>query len=254
MNKHAVRRAFDRAAASYDAAANLQRRVCELLLAELAEPAAARILDAGCGTGYALGRLASRWPESNIVAADFAPAMVAAAGGGNSRGVCADIEALPFVDAAFDLYWSSLSFQWCDAARAVAEAARVLAPGGRLAVSSLAAGTLAELDAAFAGTDRHRHVLHFPPAEALATACTVAGLTTVRLERHTLRFHHDDLASLLRELKALGANQVGGERRPGLMGRAAWQTVEQRYEARREAAGLPATFEVILCTASKPIS
>jgi malonyl-CoA O-methyltransferase len=250
MSKHAVRRAFDRAAASYDAAANLQRQVCKLLLAELAEPAPDCILDAGCGTGYALGLLADRWPAARLVATDFAPAMVATAGG----GVCADIEALPFATGSFDLYWSSLSFQWCDAGRAVAEAARVLAPGGRLAVSSLAPGTLIELQDAFAGTDGHRHVLEFPPADALGLAAGAAGLADVRLTRHRLCFHHPRLASLLRELKALGANQVGTRRRPGLMGRQAWQAVEHRYEARRTAAGLPATFEVILCTASKPVS
>jgi malonyl-CoA O-methyltransferase len=250
MSKHAVRRAFDRAAATYDSAATLQRRVCELLLAELPDTPPAVILDAGCGTGYALGLVATRWPTSTIVAIDFAPAMVTIAGG----GVCADIEALPFADASFDLYWSSLSFQWCDAGRSVGEAARVLAPGGRLAVSSLAPGTLAELGMAFVGTDSHRHVLDFPPAETLAAACADAGLTAVRLERRTLRFHHDALATLLRELKALGANQVGAGRRPGLMGRQTWQTMQNRYEAQREPAGLPATFEVVLCVAEKPIS
>ena len=250
MNKHDVRRSFDRAAASYDAAANLQRHVCRLLLDQQSDPAPMRILDAGCGTGYALTLLADRWPGADIIAADFAPAMVTTAGG----GICADIEALPFADACFNLYWSSLSFQWCDAGRAMAEAARVLAPGGRLAVSSLAPGTLAELDTAFAGTDRHRHVLEFQTADALAKACSATALVDVRVARHSLRFHHGTLAALLRELKALGANQVGMQRRTGLMGRQTWQTIEQRYESLREAAGLPATFEVILCTASKPIS
>jgi malonyl-CoA O-methyltransferase len=250
MNSAAVRLSFDRAAATYDAAATLQRSVCTLLLAELADTAPATILDAGCGTGYALGLLAGRWPRAGIVAADFAPAMVATAGG----GICADIEALPFADASFDLYWSSLSFQWCDARRAVCEAARVLAPGGRLAVSSLAPGTLTELQHAFSGTDRHRHVLDFAPAETLGAACAQAGLIDVRLRRQRVCLHYVDLASLLRELKSLGANQVGDGRRPGLMGRKTWQSVQARYEARREPAGLPATYEVILCTASKPSS
>jgi malonyl-CoA O-methyltransferase len=250
MSKHAVRRAFDRAATSYDAAAKLQRQVCQLLLDQLAPQSPARILDAGCGTGYAINLLADRWPDSNIVATDFAPAMVATAGG----GICADIESLPFADAAFDLYWSSLSFQWCDTDRAVAEAARVLAPGGRLAVSSLAPGTLAELDASFFGTDLHRHVLIFHPPKALDSACRNADLAEIRLERRTLCLYHPNVTSLLRELKALGANQVVAGRRPGLMGRRAWQAVEERYETRRETSGLPATFEIILCTAVKPIS
>ena len=248
MNRRAIRRSFDRAAASYDSAATLQRRVCELLLAELPEATPRTILDAGCGTGYALGLLRARQPDASIIAMDFAPAMVAAAGG----GVCADIEALPFPPSRFDLYWSSLSFQWCNAHRAISEAARVLAPGGILAVSSLGPGTLAELSDAFAGIDGHRHVLDFPPVDSLPAACAATGLTNVRMVRRPVRLHHATLADLLGELRALGANQVGAARRPGLMGRRAWQTVEQRYEARREAAGLPATFEVILCLASKP--
>jgi malonyl-CoA O-methyltransferase len=254
MAEQPVRASFDRAAETYDTAATLQRQVCRLLLAGLAEDGdvvATRVLDAGCGTGYAIGLLSDRWPEADIVAADFAPAMIAAAGG---TGVCADIEALPFADDAFDLYWSSLTFQWCDPFRAAHEAARVLVPGGRFAGSSLAPGTLRELDTAFAGIDDHRHVLEFAPAEALAEACAAAGLADVRLERRPLRLHHPDLATMLRGLKALGAHQVArgsARRRPGLMGRRAWQAIEARYEAHRDDAGLPATYEVILCLANK---
>lgn len=249
MASRIVRRSFDRAAETYDTAATLQRRVCRLLFDAIADAAPRRILDAGCGTGHALGLLAERWPDAEIVPADFAPAMLEAAGG---AGVCADIEALPFAPAAFDLYWSSLTFQWCDAERAAREAARVLAPGGRFAASSLAPGTLTELEAAFAGIDAHRHVLEFAPAEALADACAAAGLTAIRVERRPLRLHYPDLRALLHGLKALGANQVGrGGRRPGLMGKRAWAEVVARYEALRGPAGLPATYEVILCTASR---
>jgi malonyl-CoA O-methyltransferase len=245
-----VRHSFDRAAASYDAAARLQRQVCALLLDALPEPPPARLLDAGCGTGHALGLLAARYPQAQRLALDFAPAMLAAAGG----GLCADVEALPLAAGSIDLYWSSLTLQWCDLGRAVGEAARVLAPGGSLAVSSLAPGTLCELDAAFAGIDPHRHVLEFAPPEALPEACRQAGLTVLRADRRQLILHHPSLAALLRELKALGAHQVGAPRRPGLLGRRAWAQVEARYEARRTAEGLPATFEVVLCTARKATS
>lgn len=259
MPRHAVRRSFDRAAESYDTAAGLQRQVCKLLIAavatEIANRPAMRILDAGCGTGYALGMLAERWPDAEVLAADFAEAMIAAAGGAEVLGVCTDVHALPFPPASFDLYWSSLTLQWCDPFAAVAEAARVLAPGGLLAVSSLAPGTLAELDAAFAGLDDHRHVLEFSPPDALRAACAAAGLAAPRIERRRVRMHYPDLPALLRGLKALGANQVGhggSGRRRGLLGRRTWQAIETRYEAHRDADGLPATFEVILCTASKP--
>ena len=64
IDKHAVRRAFDRAAATYDGAAVLQHEVCKRSLERLDfirhEPA--RILDAGSGTGNAWTGLAQRYP------------------------------------------------------------------------------------------------------------------------------------------------------------------------------------------------
>jgi malonyl-CoA O-methyltransferase len=253
MNRQAIRRSFDRAAPRYDTAAALQRQVCELLLATLPDLAPANILDAGCGTGHALGLLGRRWPAARVVAADFAPGMLRVAGRRHPL-VCADIEALPLAPAGFDLYWSSLAFQWCEPVRAVAEAARVLAPGGTLAVSSLGPGTLAELNAAFAGIDEHDHVLSFAAPATLAQACATAGLGDIGIEQRRLCLRHADLPTLLRGLKVIGANQISRPRRPGLLGRQAWRAIEARYEARRDDAGLPATYEVVLCTARKAIS
>ncbi|MDP2752619.1 MAG: malonyl-ACP O-methyltransferase BioC [Rhodocyclaceae bacterium] len=243
MNK--VRIAFDRAAPRYDEAAALQREVGTLLLQSIPTCPADTILDTGCGTGHGTQLLRTRWPQARLIASDFAFSMLRTAGG----GVCADLERLPFAARTFDLYWSNLAFQWCDGERAVSEAARVLIPGGRLAVSSLAPGTLAELDSVFSGLDSHRHVLDFAPAQTLTHACHAAGFQEVTLNTVTLRCYHPDLKSLLHSLKSLGANQVGSHRRLGLLGRRGWQTLEGRYEALRSAEGLPVTYEVVVCTA-----
>jgi len=250
MNSIAVRRSFNRAATSYNSEADLQRRVCTLLLGQLPTQKPATVIDAGSGTGHGLAQLRRLWPQASVNAVDFAPAMLRIAGG----GICADIEALPFAAASFDLYWSNLTIQWCNTARTFAEAARVLKPGGQLAVSSLGPGTLIELRHAFAGIDAFHHVLDFLPIADLGAACLAAGLTDVSLSSRSLRTYHPTLRSSLLALKALGANQVGGRRRPGLLGRHAWQVIERRYEAHRIAAGLPSTYEVILCTAAKPTS
>ena len=121
-----IRNSFERAAPTYDAAAVVQRRVCARLAAGLPSTIAARrILDAGCGTGFALPLLRQRFPEARAIALDFAPGMLHRIDWPCER-VAGDVEHLPLAPASIDLYWSSLAVQWCDPARALAEARRVL--------------------------------------------------------------------------------------------------------------------------------
>src|SRR5258705_1458097 len=77
-DKRHMRRSFERAASTYDQAAVLQREVCVRALERLAlvklDPAA--IIDAGCGTGFALPALHKRYPRAKLVAFDIAQAML----------------------------------------------------------------------------------------------------------------------------------------------------------------------------------
>ena len=88
-------------------------------------------------------------------------------------------------------------------------------------------------------------------------ACSVGGrLTQAGVDRVTLRreqhiVYYPDLITLLRAVKAIGAHNVGAGARRGMMGRAAWQKLEAAYEQQRQAAGLPASYDVILGYASK---
>lgn len=250
--KQRVRESFDRAASTYDGAAVLQRRVCDRLLAHLAPPTPpTRILDAGCGTGYGARILRQRWPQVPIIGVDFAPAMLEVARDAIDLGFAADIEKLPFPDAHVDLWWSSLSIQWCDAASVFADAFRVLKSGGALAVSTLGPETFHELRTAFAGIDTHRHTLAFDTPEAILTALENAGFGNIALRRERHAVHYPDLKRLMRAVKDIGAHNVGEGGRSGMMGRTAWQRVEAAYERFRTTEGLPASYDVILATATK---
>ena len=251
--KHRVRDAFDRAAATYDGAAVVQRRVCDRLLEDLGwegDPPES-ILDAGCGTGYGAACLRRHWPHARITGIDFAPAMLALAQKALDHCQAADIERLPFAAQSFDLWWASLSIQWCDAPAVFREAARVLRPGGRTAFSTLCPETFAEVRAAFAGIDEHRHTLPFNEPDAIRQALEGAGLHGIRLirERHTV--FYPNLKSLLRSIKDIGAHNVGEDGRQGMLGRAAWRRIEAAYEQFRTPAGLPASYDVLLGYASK---
>lgn len=251
-SKSQVRAAFARAADRYDAAAMLQREVCNRLLAATASlPNPSSLLDAGCGTGYGVTLLRTQWPSTEMTAIDFVPEMLRHARCHEPHCVVADIESLPFSASSFDAWWSSLALQWCDVNIVMREAHRVLSPGGWLAVSTLGPGTFCELREAFSEVDSHAHTIGFSDAERLTTAAISAGFFNGCVHRLTLTFYYPDLRTMMGSVKDIGANAVGSGRRDGLMGKDLWARLEAAYERRRCKPGLPATYDVILFTARR---
>lgn len=243
-SKARIRQSFERAATTYDSAAVVQRHICHDLIGRLPPKAVARLLDAGCGTGYALPLLRQRFPQAHIVGLDLSPAMLHRIAEPCCR-LAADLERLPLADAGFDLFWSSLAVQWCDLAVTLREARRILKPGGTLALASLGPATFQELRSAFAGVDEYRHTLAFHGRDEVHTMAADAGLQAIVTDSYPQVAHYADFKSLLRAVKAIGANQVGAGRRTSLMSRSAFQRAEAAYETRRTADGLPLTYDVI---------
>ena len=240
-----VRQSFERAAATYDAAAGVQRLICDRLAAALPVCApGGRILDAGCGTGYARGLLEQRFPAGEIIALDLSTAMLQRIAA-PCRRLAGDLEHLPLTGNCIDLYWSSLAVQWCDLAQALGEARRVLRGNGHLALASLGPATFHELRTAFDGVDEHRHTLSFHSTDEVATLARAAGFSAVNIENHRETAFYPDLRSLLLAVKAVGANQLGAGRRTGLMSRSALARVETAYENLRQPAGLPLSYDII---------
>lgn len=249
--KQRIRQAFDQAATTYDDAADVQREVSDRLAEYLAQvggstlnPAA--ILDAGCGTGYGALGLRRQWPHAELILLDFAPQMLRAARAQQTDVLlmCADVEALPVAAQSFDLYWSSLTWQWNNPQRCLAEAKRVLKPGGWLAIATLGSENFPELHHAFATVDHYSHVLTIPPSEQLAAHCQASGWTVRLWRQQAVRRHYPDVPTLLRSIKAVGAREVE-QRRPTPLSRTAWRQVTARYESLREVAGLPLTYDAV---------
>jgi len=210
------------------------------------------VLDLGAGTGHATRELKRKFPKALVVASDIAPGMLVRAKAQSRwlrrfERVRADAYALPFRNHAFDLVFSSLMLQWCDDLDAVfAEISRVLAPGGLLLFSTFGPGTLAELRDAWAASDpQYNHVNHFFDPHALGSALTHAGFTEPVLDVDRIVMPYPDTFALMRELKAIGANNVTQGRARGLTGRQRLQAMSKAYENLRTEGSLPATWEVI---------
>lgn len=268
LDRAEVRRSFDHAAATYDAHAVLQREVCDRLLERLdymnVQPA--RVLDLGCGTGYGLAHLRTRYPAAECVALDVAPAMLAAtrarlpqagwtrkawarwgpASTPATHLVCADMERLPLAANSLNLAWSSLALQWAqDLEGAFRGLHRALAPGGLLTFATFGPDTLKELRAAFAEIDDAPHVNRFIDLHDVGDMLIHAGFASPVMEMEMLTLTYANLRSLMRDLKGIGAHNAAAARRRGLLGKTAWGRLERAYETWRDDGRLPATFEVI---------
>ena len=264
----AVRRAFGRAARTYDEAAVLQREVASRMLSRLdvVKLAPAAILDAGCGTGEGSGRLAERYPDARIVGFDLALPMARAARQRLRRGrslyrrlaasfaahgpapafLCADLNALPFASLAFDLAWSNLALQWVnDLPRAFAEMRRCLAVGGLFTFTTFGPDTLKELRAAFARADGHTHVSRFVDMHDIGDMLVDAGFADPVMDMEQLTLTYSEPAALMRELKSLGATNATRGRPRGLTGRGRFACVIGQLAQLAVHGRLPATFEVV---------
>ena len=268
LDRAEVRRAFDRAAASYDSHAVLQREVCDRLLERLdfMKITPQSILDLGAGTGYGLQHLQARYTAAKLIGLDLALAMLARARAkfpaspwhqriaahftlalpASMDFICADMERLPFKPNSLDLIWSSLTLQWAnDLESTLRDCHRTLAPGGLMMFATFGPDTLKELRNAFANIDAAPHVNRFADLHDIGDMLVHAGFSNPVMEMDMLTLTYTDLKALMVDLKGIGAHNAAVTRRRGLMGKSSWQKLVQAYEVHRRDARLPASFEVI---------
>ena len=173
-----------------------QQAMLEDYLGDLPLPDGARVLEVGCGTGAVARAIAGRPGVGSVVGLDPSPVFVEharrlAEGVDDLSYVVGSGTALPFGDGAFDaVVFHTVLSHIPDAGGALAEAARVTAAGGALAVfdgdyatTTVALGDHDPLqacaDAAMAALVHDRYLVR-----RLGTLVRAAGWEVTRLRSH----------------------------------------------------------------------
>ena len=253
LDRRQVRRAFGRAAATYDQAAVLQQRMVDEIIErlQLVQLEPRTILDLGCGTGYGARALARKYPNAHIVALDLAQAMVLHARAHNeARGqfswLCADAESLPLKPASVDLILCAATLQWCELDEVFEQCAYVLRAEGLLTFASFGPDTLLELRESWRQVDDQAHVHDFVDMHNVGDALVQAGFADPVLDVEYVQLTYADPKQALNEIRELGSTYAATSRPRGLLGKQRYQRLLETLSAHAGSDGrIPLTFECV---------
>jgi ubiquinone/menaquinone biosynthesis C-methylase UbiE len=233
-------------------------------------PAHGRLLEIGCGVGAQLKLIATAFPKLHLTGIDLSRSHLAAARDhladelvqGRVELVHGDAVNLPFDTASFDCVITIWMLEHVPDPRPVlAEARRVLRPGGRLICT--------EVDnARFGFTPEQPDIMHWwnrfnrfqadrggnPYVGANLAECS-RGLGFSRIDARTLRFidslrepqRHLELLDYLKDLLMSGADQLIDA---GYATEADRQRMERQFEAARTVPDLRYHYHVVRLTCS----
>lgn len=269
-----VAAAFGRRADEYDQHIAVQKRVVNNLVISvemhLVTPPTdpINILDVGTGTGTLLQRLRRIFPAASLSGLDLAYNMCLRAAsklGGDCLTVNGYAEKLPFRSGCFDLAVSTSALQWVDSiSGALHELRRILKPGGTLCIAFFCDGTLLELQRCFKEVVSGDGVENSEQTARLHRFWSVGDVKAILegmdFEQVILNCEkeedwHDDLPSLLRSIKNIGAGAVTGGSVRGLGWRGIINKMSRLYEKHYGEEGrIPATYKVLYLYARVPMS
>ena len=258
--------AFHQKAVEYDQHALVQKRVVANLAGSIMkhlDRAPEDILDVGTGTGALLEQLHARYPEARLTGMDIAFNMCLRTRqklGSVCTVVNGDAEHLPFRAGAFDLAVSTSVLQWVgNLSAALAELRRVVRPGGDISLSFFSHGTLGELQHCFRDAVSRRSPDNSQKMSRLHGFRTVDDVTSIvsgfDFERFVVTVEtevdwYDDLNSLLRSIKNIGAGTVSGGSGGGLGWRGVLNEASRLYSERYgQDNRIPATYNVLYLSA-----
>lgn len=239
---------FSRAVVDYAAHANVQKRAASALLKKITSVTDEICVDLGAGPGVNITQLKQHFDQ--VYAVDLSFDMLKMAEH-STASICADMDALPLQSNSVDVIFSNFSVQWSsNLAELLQELNRVLKCKGRVYLSCVVDGSLAEIASAFAKVDQQSHVNSFHSVVQLREFIANAGFKINSFDQACYQDAFQTPMAALRSLKAIGAtNQLGPQKRQGLLTRKALQQVCAAYPITNTQAVV--SYQVVLMELTK---
>jgi malonyl-CoA O-methyltransferase len=229
------------------------------------------ILDAGCGNGDAIQRLAARYKNTTILGLDASEGQLAVARQRwpveGMRSLWRKATGRPKIqfqkaDAGYfvppwpiDLLWSNCFLHWVPQPhKMIAHWTNILAPGGLLMLSCFGPDSFKQIRAAAKIAGLPGAVLPFVDMHDLGDMLVASQLNTPVMDAEILTLTYATAPALLADMRLLGGNPHL-QRSPSLTGKARWQRFIQALEDNAGPDGrLCLTVEIIYGHGWRPLS
>lgn len=190
---------FNKAASTYDQAADIQKIVADNLLARIRHLSPTTILDIGCGTGLVTEKLALLWPHAQIFALDAAPGMLSHIKQKRPQVTGIEADAATFqTEQTFDLVVSSMLLHWLPRPdHVLRQWQNLVSPQGLLAIALPLAGSLQEWKDLCANVGLPDNSWRFPDLNALDSTAHI------EVEHHCVAYQ--SVHAFLKTLHRTGA-------------------------------------------------
>ena len=207
MSDNNIKKAFNKAAESYDAYCQLQLSTGKKLIS-LIQPYAhptSRIIDLGCGTGIVTRELVAALPHDEFFAIDVADQMIEKA-----RTQLQDYSLTlstanfdqPLTLGRFNISFSNMALHWShDFVNTLKQLLHTLTEDGILAFSIPLLGTFAEIESYCAIND-------FMDSIFVKKILDNSGYHIIQMQTEAMTFEFADFLQALRSIKKIGANYV----------------------------------------------
>ncbi|MGV7222064.1 MAG: malonyl-ACP O-methyltransferase BioC [Nitrospinales bacterium] len=262
FDKRRISQHFSISAPNYDSASVVQRGAADELLSMakgLALPPK-RIIDIGCGTGYASRKLKNIFPDSYIISLDLAEGMLHQAKkcfdvGQSFNGVRGDVEFLPFKNNSTDLIFTNATLQLCNQIEQTMDGMqRVLKSGGTFLGTTFGPATLKQIYRAWEVVDPGNiaeHRFNFHPTTYWDSIFSAGDWESHSLEVKTQTQYYPTAMEALNSIRMAGVKNSLNARKKSLTGRKIFFKFVDDLENQRESKGIPLTYEIIFFQANK---